>query len=107
MTPPQEQQDINALASLLELKGLDAGDFIDVINALANIKKRDQERIEKEEQEPKAKENKIFKDKEFVFEHRQDIFVYRDGRTKSGRYMFGYMTKRLKKVFSSEFKNYQ
>ena len=104
MTPPQEQQDINALASLLELKGLDAGDFIDVINALANIKKRDQERIEKEEQEPEAKENKIFKDKEFVFEHRQDIFVYRDGRTKSGRYYVRIYDEKTKKVFSQSLK---
>ena len=41
MTPPEEQANINALSNLLALKGLDAGDFIDVINALSNIKQRD------------------------------------------------------------------
>lgn len=104
MPPPQEQQDINALASLLELKGLDAGDFIDVINALANIKKRDQEKIDKEEAEPEEPEKKIFKDKEFVFETRQDIFIYRDGRTKSGRYYVRIYDDKTKKVFSQSLK---
>ena len=104
MPPPQEEQNIYALASLLELKGLDAGDFIDVINALANIKRRDQERIEKEEEETGDRKKKIFKDKEFVFETRQDIFIYRDGRTKSGRYYVRIYDEKTKKVFSQSLK---
>ena len=46
--PPEEQANLNALSNLLALKGLDAGDFIDVINALSNIKQRDAAKEEKE-----------------------------------------------------------
>ena len=104
MTPPQEQQDINALAVLLESKGLDAGDFIDVINALANIKRRDQERIDKEESESSEPQRKIFRGKEFVFDTRQDVFIYKDGRTKSGRYYIRIYDDKTKKVFSQSLK---
>ena len=86
MPPHEEKSNINALASLLEDKGLDAGDFIDVINALGNIKKRDAEKQGKEEQKAAEKRNKIFVDKEFIIPTREDCFIYRDGRTKSGRY---------------------
>lgn len=85
MPPKEDKGNIDALASLLEVKGLDASDFIDVINALANIKKRDAEKEEIEKKEPE-KENKIFGEKEFLWETRDDVFIYRDNRTKSGRY---------------------
>ena len=75
MTPRDDKGDINALASLLEVKGLDASDFIDVINALANIKKRDAEKEEIVKKEPEKK-NKIFGDKEFLWETRDDVFIY-------------------------------
>ena len=48
MTPPDEEKNIDVLSALLQSKGLDASDFIDVINALSNIKKREQDKIEKE-----------------------------------------------------------
>jgi len=86
LTPPSDQSNIDALASLLNTKGLDAGDFIDVINALANIKKRDAKKLEDEEQKEQEKQKKIYVDKEYVYETRQDICIYKDGRTKSGRY---------------------
>jgi integrase len=104
LTPPQEQQDINALASLLQSKGLDAGDFIDVINALANIKRRDQQRIDQEEAGSSQPEKKIFRDKEFIFDTREDVFIYRDGRTKSGRYYIRIYDDKTKKVFSQSLK---
>ena len=113
MTEGQEKSNIEALASLLDAKGLDAGDFIDVINALAGIKKRDAAKEVKEEKKSKAKEKKIFVDKEFVYETRTDVFVYRDGRTKSGRYyvrIYDPRTKEhLKKVLGLpiELKHYQ
>ena len=100
MPPPQEQQDINALSSLLALKGLDANDFIDVINALSNIKKKEQEKIEKDEKAAVEPEKKIFKDKEFVYETRTDVFIFKDGRTKSGRYYIRIYDEKTKKVFS-------
>ena len=62
MTPPEEQSNINALSSLLDAKGLDASDFIDVINALSNIKKRDAEKEVKGQEKETVKEKKIFVD---------------------------------------------
>ena len=75
MTPRDDKGDISALASLLEVKGLDASDFIDVINALANIKKRDAAKEEIVKKDPEKK-NKIFGDKEFLWETRDDVFIY-------------------------------
>lgn len=100
MTPPEDKGNIDALASLLEVKGLDASDFIDVINALANIKKRDAEKQEQEDDKEKAKQKKIFVDKEFVFDTREDCFIYKDGRTKSGRYFVRIYDGKTKRVFS-------
>ena len=100
MTEGQEKSNIEALASLLDAKGLDAGDFIDVINALAGIKKRDAAKEVKEEKKSKAKEKKIFVDKEFVYETRTDVFIYRDGRTKSGRYYVRIYDPRTKRTHS-------
>jgi integrase len=101
LTPPEEKQNIDALSALLELKGLDASDFIDVINALSNIKKREQTKIEKEEAEAeKPKENKIYQNKRFLYETRQDVFIYQDGRTKSGKWYIRIYDDKTKKVFS-------
>jgi len=100
LTPPEDQRNIDALASLLNTKGLDASDFIDVINALANIKKRDAEKEESDALKEKKKQNKIFVDKEFVYETRQDVFIYKDGRTKSGRYYVRIYDDKTKRVFS-------
>ena len=83
LTAPEDTRSIDAIASLLGDKGLDASDFIDVINALAKIKQRDAAKQEKDEEKQK---NKFYIDKEFVFETRRDIFIYRSGATKSGRY---------------------
>lgn len=100
MTPLEDNSNINALASLLEGKGLDASDFIDVINALANIKRRDAAKQEADEQKEAEKRNKIFVDKEFVIPTREDCFIYKDGRTKSGRYYVRIYDAKKKKVFS-------
>ena len=100
MTPLEDKSNINALAALLEGKGLDASDFIDVITALANIKQRDAAKQEKQEQEKAEKKNKIFIDKEFVIPTREDCFIFRDGRTKSGRYYVRIYDAKTKRVFS-------
>ena len=98
--PPEEQANLNALSNLLEMKGLNASDFIDVINALSNIKQRDAAKEEKEEEKASKIKNKIFVDKEFVFEGREDAFIYKDGRTKSGRYFLRIYDANTKRVFS-------
>ena len=101
LTPPEEQTKINALSALLETKGLDASDFIDVINALANIKPRDAAKEEKDaEKEEASKQKKIFVDKEFVYETREDVFIYKNGGTKSGRYYVRIYDEKTKRVFS-------
>lgn len=91
---------INALSTLLESKGLDAGDLISAINTLATIKKREIEKQDKEEEKAKSKEKKIFVDKEFIFPTRTDCFIYKDGRTKSGRYYIRIYDEKTKRVFS-------
>ena len=100
MPDHEEQGNINALASLLNAKGLDASDFIDVINALSNIKKREVEKQEKEEAKEEEQGLKIFHDKEFVIPTQQDCFIYKHGKTKSGRYYVRIYDERTKRVFS-------
>ena len=85
LTPPEEQSNINALSYLPDAEGLDASDFIDVINALSNIKKRDAEKEIEDQEKETVKEKKIFVDKEYVYETRTEVFIYRDGKTKSKR----------------------
>jgi len=96
LTPPEEQRNIEALASLLELKGLDASDFIDVINALGKIKQRD---AAKQAQEEERQKTKHYLGKEFVYDTRKDVFIYRSGATKSGRYYIRIYDEKTKKDF--------
>ena len=84
MTADDTTSTINSLDALLASKGLDVGDFITAIDAIAKIKERDAAKQEKEELKQKEKQKKIFVDKEFDNETRTDIFICRDGRTKSG-----------------------
>jgi len=91
---------INSLDALLASKGLDVGDFISAIDAIAKIKERDLKKLEKQEAEEQTKQKKIFVDKEFVYETRQDVFIYRDGRTKSGRYYVRIYDPRTKRTHS-------
>ena len=99
MTPPPEQTHISALADLLDARGLNADDFIQVLDVLAKLKKKEASNIEKEEQD-KIKQNKIFVDKEFVFEKSEDCFIYRDGRTKTGNFYIRIYDANTKKVYS-------
>jgi integrase len=87
---------MDALASLLGQKGLDTSDFIDVINALSKIKQRD---ADKELRQEEAQKKKHYIDKEFVFETRSDVFIYRSGATKSGRYYIRIYDDKTRKDF--------
>ena len=100
LPPPEEQQNLEALGALLESNGLSAADFITTLQLLGNAKKREAQKEAKAAEEPKEKELKIFGDKEFVFETRTDVFIYRDKRTKSGRYYVRIYDDKTKKVFS-------
>ena len=59
-----------------------------------------QTRISKEEEKKSKDDKKIFKNKEFVYETRRDIFIYVDGRTKSGRYYVRIYDPRTKRTHS-------
>ena len=86
MNAPESNQSLQLLSALLDSKGLDAGDLIDAINVISEVKKKDAELALKEAEKKKPRETKFFKDKEFVYENRNDVFIYRNGNTKSGRY---------------------
>lgn len=100
MTADDTTSTINSLDALLASKGLDVSDFITAIDAIAKIKERDAAKQEKEELKQKDKQKKIFVDKEFVYETRTDVFIYRDGRTKSGRYYVRIYDPRTKRTHS-------
>lgn len=86
MNAHNPDNNINTLAELLQSKGLDASDLIDAITAVANIKKRDEERKLQNAEQASKEKAKFIKEKEYVYETRTDIFIYRNGNTKSGRY---------------------
>ena len=100
MTPPADKPHIDALAELLDARGLNADDFIQIVDILGTLKKKESDNIEKEKKKEDTA-NKIFVDKEFVFETRDDCFIYRDGRTKSGNYYIRIYDADTKKVFPS------
>ena len=83
--PPTDKPHIDALAELLDARGLKAEDFLEIVEILGTLKKKETDKSRKEE-EKKDAPNKIFVDKEFIFETRNDCFIYRDGRTKNGNY---------------------
>lgn len=97
--PEQDQAHINALADLLDARGLNAADFIEVVDILANLKRKENDAISKQGKK-EQQGNKIFVDKEFVFETRDDVFIYRDGRTKTGNFYVRIYDSNTKKVFT-------
>jgi len=98
LTPPDQQRQSNdALSNLLDRSGFDASDIIDVINFLGNIKKKDATKEAREEQDKKGTTHYL--EKEFVFETRRDVFIYRSGATKSGRYYVRIYDEKTKRDF--------
>ena len=83
LAAPDDNRDIDSIAGLLQSRGLDASDLIDIVEILAKSKKREAERQAKEEEKEK---NKHILEKEYVFETRRDIYIYKSGATKTGRY---------------------
>ena len=81
MTPP-DIKDIEAITKLVDKDGYDPEDLVAVLHALNAIKRNNK----KKEEEEAKQENKIFLDKEFVYETREDVYIYRDNRTKKKGY---------------------
>ena len=59
MTDGATNSNINSLDALLASKGLDVGDFISAIDAIAKIKERDLKKLEKEEAKEQKTQKKI------------------------------------------------
>ena len=81
--------DIKGLQELIEKKGLDINQLYNLAKLLGSVDtERSEDKLESPENNDKAhtKKLKIYKDKEFVFETRQDCFIYTDNRTKAGNY---------------------
>ena len=82
MTPPDNQIDlknIEGIKNLVDEGGYDVEQILSVLNALNAIKKNDEKKAKQEEE---VVENKIFLDKEFIYETRDDVYIYRDTRTR-------------------------
>jgi len=93
MVPPDQNQ-IEALATLLESAGLGAEDLLTAISTLANAKKETQKKIEKEENTPK----KNVLNKEYVYEGEKAV-IYQRGDVKSNQYYFRMYDKKSKKQY--------
>ena len=100
LNEPDPKTDIRSLEHLLESRGLDFGDFIDAINATAKIKQRDAEKASRDAEKDKASNTKFIKDKEYVYETRRDVWIYRNGETKSGRYYLWVYDEKTKRRFT-------
>ena len=76
-------KNIEGIKNLVDEGGYDIEQILSVLNALNAIKKND---AKKAKEENELKENKIFLDKEFIYETRDDVYIYRDNRTKKKGY---------------------
>ena len=86
MTPPENKvdlKDIDGIQKLVDEGGYEVETLLSVLNAMNAIKKNDADK-EKEKEIPQ--ENKIFLDKEFIYPTRDDVYIYRDNRTKKKGY---------------------
>ena len=89
---PSEQQN-QSLETLKQVVGdldLTPEDLLLVLSSVVQLKKKKSD----------TGENKIFKDKLYLWENSKDCFIYRDGRTKGGNFYIRIYCRETKKVFS-------
>lgn len=79
--PPINREQVEVLTSLLDSKGLDAGDLVDAIRMLADAK-------EKAGKVPAPDDQgmKVYGDKEFLFAGFTDAWIYRNNKTQGRNY---------------------
>ena len=80
MAPPISRDQVEVLTSLLESKGLDAGDLLDAIQMLAAAKKA-AGKVPGPDQDQEGR--KHYQEKEFLYPGITDAWIYRNGQTKS------------------------
>ena len=95
----QEEQQFKELNAVLADKGLNFADFLQHIDLLGKVAKKN---IENESKETSG--GKIFLDKEFLYPHTQDVYIYRDNRTKTKGYYIRIWDRKLKKHFTKSLK---
>ena len=91
-------QELNALSNLLENAGLTATDFVQSLNLLAKVKKQNIE------DSTKSPENKIFLNKEFLYNTNTNVYIYQDNRTKNKNYYIRIWEPKTRKHFSQSLK---
>ena len=91
MPPSDPHQDLDALKELVGDLDLTPEDLLLALSSVVSLKKR---------KEKETQENKIFKDKIYLWENTKDSFIYRDGRTKNGNFYLRIYCRETKKVFT-------
>ena len=79
--PPINREQVEVLTSLLDSKGLDAGDLVDAIKMLADAK----EKVGKVPA-PDDQGCRVYGDKEYLFAGFTDAWIYRNNKTQSRNY---------------------
>ena len=85
---------LDAIQSLLDANGLDAGDLLNAILVIADAKKIKQEVDKKED---KGDKPKIIQEKTFIYPNITDAYIFRYGRTKSKNYYLRIYDEKTKK----------
>ena len=79
--PPINREQVEVLTSLLESKGLDAGDLVDAIKMLADAKAK-----AGKVPAPDELGMKVYGDKEFLYAGFTDAWIYRNNKTQGRNY---------------------
>ena len=79
--PPINKEQVEVLTSLLDSKGLDAGDLLDAIKMLADAKAKAGKVPSPDEQGMK-----VYGDKEYLFAGFSDAWIYRNNKTQGRNY---------------------
>lgn len=91
MPPSDPQDNLDTLKDLVGNLDLTPEDLLLVLSSVVSLKKK---------REEETQENKIFKDKIYLWENTRDSFIYRDGRTKNGNFYLRIYCRETKKVFT-------
>ncbi len=94
MTQQDPKDNLDTLKEVVGNLDLTPEDLLLVLQSVVSLKRQ------KKEEKENPPENKIFKDKYFLYPNITDGFIYRDGRTKSGNFYIRIYCKETKKVFS-------
>ena len=85
---------LDAIQTLLDANGLDAGDLLNAILVIADAKKIQQKVDGREEEDGKPK---IIQEKTYIYPNITDAYIFRYGRTKSKNYYLRIYDEKTKK----------